>query len=68
MKTWETYLIMCESNDVIIDRDNNLDKATEIAQKWAAAGYKIKLVHHTFDFTTFEIKKTLINFQKTLDK
>jgi hypothetical protein len=60
MKTWETYLVMCESNDVIIDRDNNLDKATEIAQKWAAAGYKIKLVHYIFDLTTCEITKTLI--------
>lgn len=62
MTTWETYLVMCESNDIIIVRNDNLDKAIIIAQEWANAGYKIKLVHYTLDLTTFESKKTLINF------
>jgi hypothetical protein len=63
-KTWETYLIVCATNEVLIDRENDFDDAVKIANKWAAAGYEIKVIHHIVDLTTFEVEKIELYFEK----
>ena len=63
-KTWETYLIVCATNEVLIDRENDFDNAVKVANKWTAAGYEVKIIHHTVDLITFEVEKIELYFEK----
>ena len=63
-KTWETYLIVCATNEVLIDRENDFDNAVKVANKWAAAGYEVKVIHHIVDLITFEVEKIELYFEK----
>ena len=63
-KTWETYLIVCATNEVLIDRENDFDDAVKIANTWASTGYEVKIIHHIVDLTTFEVEKIELYFEK----